>query len=212
MSCDTTQASQFCRRRKRAVRGVSPRGAAFAAALAGLAACQSAPPAGPEGGWSALPASQSRLSLTVPDLASESRHARFASADGRYVEETARWGGDDPGQPRAGLRISEASPGPPLTDPPGAAAIIPGWTALHDKRPAIGEPATEQNALGPVTWWRASLGTSVCVLFVQRPASKPPAASTLSGFYCNPQGLPLSAQAAVQVVQGIGLRPRPEGQ
>jgi hypothetical protein len=157
-----------------------------------------------------LPADAARLTLSLADLPGDARHARFRSADGRYVEETAQWGRS--GTASAGLRLSEASPGPPLTDPDGPNAIIRSWTALQDKRPAFAEPGTSQNAQGPVSWWRASLGTQVCVLFLQRPAPQQPVAATLSGFYCNPRGTPLSSQAAATVVESIGLRPRQEGQ
>jgi hypothetical protein len=180
------------------------------AAAAAVAACQAPAPAGPAGSWSMLPAGAARLTLSLADLPGEARHARFRSADGRYVEETAQWG--DGGTASAGLRLSEASPGPPLTDPDGPVAIIRSWTALLDKRPAFAEAGASQNAQGPVSWWRAGLGTRVCVLFLQRPASQQPIAATLSGYYCNPSGTPLSAQAAATVVERIGLRPRQEGQ
>lgn len=181
------------------------------AAMAALSACQAAAPSGPEGSWSILPAGAARLTLNLAGLPGEARHARFRSADGRYVEETAQWGGDS-GAPSAGLRLSEAAPGPPLTDPDGPNAVIRNWTALQDKRPAFTEPGSAQTAFGPVSWWRASLGTSVCVLFLQRLQPKQTAAATLSGYYCNPPGSPLSSDAAVTVIQSIGLRPRPEGQ
>ena len=180
------------------------------AAAAALAACQTPEPAGPAGSWSMLPAGGARLTLALADLPGEGRHARFRSADGRYVEETAQWGGG--GTASAGLRLSEASPGPPLTDPDGPNAIIQSWTALQDKRPAFTEPGVSQNAQGPASWWRASLGTQVCVLFLQRPGPQQPTAATLSGYYCNPSGTPLSPQAAAAVVESVGLRPRQEGQ
>ncbi len=181
----------------------------FAVAAAALAACESAP-AGPEGSWTMLPPEAARLTLSIADLPGEARRARFRSGDGRYVEETAQWG--DGGTASAGLRLSEATPGPPLTDPQGPGDIIESWTALRDKRPALTEPGVSRNALGPVSWWRASLGTKVCVLFLQRPGPQHPTAATLSGYYCNPGGTPLSPQAAATVVESIGLRPRPEGQ
>ena len=180
--------------------------------LLALAACQAPPPAGPTGRWSVLPAAEARLTLALRDLSGEPRRAQFRSTDGRYVEEIAEWGGGDFKKPRAGLRLSEASPGPPRTDPKDPNAIIPGWKALQDQLPAYGEPQSGQNRLGPVSWWRANLGTSECVLFLQRLAERPPRAATLSGFYCNPAGTSLSPQGAAAVVQSIGLRPRPDGQ
>ncbi|MPY76072.1 MAG: hypothetical protein GEU87_17650 [Alphaproteobacteria bacterium] len=201
----------FLNRRFSADSSGSLRNALLAAAMAALSACQAPAPSGPEGSWSILPAGAARLTLNLAGLPGEARHARFRSADGRYVEETAQWGGDS-GAPSAGVRLSEASPGPPLTDPDGPNAIIPSWTALQDKRPAFTEPGSAQAAFGPVSWWRASLGTAVCVLFLHRLPPQQTAAATLSGYYCNPPGSPLSSDAAVTVVQSIGLRPRPEGQ
>jgi hypothetical protein len=171
-----------------------------------ISSCQSPPPEGPKGSWSVPAASVARLSLSVQELRGAPRRARFASADGRYVEETVQWGlGKD--EPRAGLRLSEASPGPPLSDPRDPAAIIGQWTMLQDMRPAFSDLRNGENAYGPVTYWRTQLGTSVCMLFVQRLPPRGDAATTLSGFYCNPQGLPLSSQAAATVIAQIGLRP-----
>lgn len=174
-----------------------------------LSACATPAPEGPAGSWSVPPASAARLSLSLQELGNAPRRARFASADGRYIEETAQWG-NAPDAPRAGLRLSEASPGPPLNDPRDPAAIIKQWTALQDMRPAVTELHTAENAHGAVTYWRTQLGTSVCVLFVQRQPPRGDAAATLSGFYCNPQGLPLSSQAAATVIGAIGLRAAPK--
>jgi hypothetical protein len=168
-------------------------------------ACQSPPPAGPAGRWSVPTESDARLSLPLDALDGPPRRARFTSDDGRYAEETAQWG-SDPNRSRAGLRLSEASPGPPLTDPREPTAVIAAWTVLQDKRPAFADLQSGENAYGPVSYWRTGLGTSVCVLFVQRLPPRGGAAATLSGYYCNPQGLPLSPQAAATVVRRIGLR------
>jgi hypothetical protein len=212
ISCDMMHAIHSSRRRLSTFPSRVLRRCVLASALAALSACQTPPPAGPQGSWSALPASGGRLTLALREFAEEPRRTLFRSADGRYVEEIAQWGDRDPKQPRAGLRLSEASPGPPLTDPKDADAIIPGWTALQDRIPAFAEPRSSQNSLGLVTWWRGNLGTSECVLFLQRPPAQPSSAATLSGFYCNPEGTTLSPQGAATVVQSIGLRPRPEGQ
>jgi hypothetical protein len=184
----------------------------LAGALVLLAACQTPPPAGPQGQWSHLPASQGRLTLTLRDLPDAPRRAQFRSSDGRYVEEVAEWNDNDPQKPRAGLRLSEASPRPPRTDPKDPAAIIPGWSALQDQYPGFGERHTSRNSLGSIAWWRANLGTSECVLFLEPLPTRASRAATLSGFYCNPEGMTLSPQAAATVVQSIGLRPRPDGQ
>jgi hypothetical protein len=202
-------ARDICKSWFSAVPAESLRRWAIVGALVALFACQAAP-SGPEGSWSVLPPDSARLALALPDLRGEARHVRFRSADGRYVEETAHWGDAGAGEPTAGLRLSEASPGPPLTDPAGPEAILPGWTDLQDKRPALAEAGSSQNALGPASWWRVGVGTSVCVVFLQRLASHDLTAATLSGFYCNPPGTPLAAQAAATVVQAIGLRPCPQ--
>jgi hypothetical protein len=202
-------ARDICKSWFSAVPAESLRRWAIVGALVALFACQAAP-SGPEGSWSVLPPDSARLALALPDLRGEARHVRFRSADGRYVEETAQWGDAGAGEPTAGLRLSEASPGPPLTDPAGPEAILPGWTDLQDKRPALAEAGSSQNALGPASWWRVGVGTSVCVVFLQRLASPDLTAATLSGFYCNPPGTPLAAQAAATVVQAIGLRPCPQ--
>jgi hypothetical protein len=202
-------ARDICKSWFSAVPAESLRRWAIVGALVALFACQAAP-SGPEGSWSVLPPDSARLALALPDLRGEARHVRFRSADGRYVEETAQWGDAGAGEPTAGLRLSEASPGPPLTDPAGPEAILPGWTDLQDKRPALAEAGSSQNALGPASWWRVGVGTSVCVVFLQRLAPHDLTAATLSGFYCNPPGTPLAAQAAATVVQAIGLRPCPQ--
>lgn len=183
---------------------------AFCFAIAATA-CQAPEQVGPEGNWSVLPASESRLSLPIQDLNSAPRNAVFSGADGRHAEETAQWGGDL-NQPGAGLILSEASPGPPLSDPRGPADIVSQWVALQDRRPAFSEPRMSENEQGPVTWWRAGLGTTVCVLFVQRLSRPAPEAATLSGYFCNPQGLPMSPDAAKTVVENVRLRSAPKAQ
>ncbi len=170
-----------------------------------ISSCQSPAPEGPEGSWSVPAASGARISLSVQELGDAPRRARFTSADGRFLEETAQWG-SSPDEPRAGLRLSEASPGPPLSDPRDPAAIIAQWTVLQDMRPAFSDLHSGENAYGPVTYWRTQLGTSVCMLFVQRLPPRGNVAATVSGFYCNPRGLPLSSQAAATVIARIGLR------
>lgn len=127
------------------------------------------------------------------------------------MEETAQWG-KDPNQPSAGLRLSEASPAPPLSDPRDPADIVSQWTTLQDRRPAYSESGTVENDQGPATWWRAGVGTTVCVLFVQRLPRPTPGAATLSGYFCNPQGLPMSPDAAVTVVRNVRLRGTPKAQ
>jgi len=175
-----------------------------------VAACQAPPPPAPDGSWSIPSAAVARLTLSLDGLPGEPRRARFTGADGRYVEETAQWGGGDRNQPSAGLRLSEASPGPPRSDPRDPESILTQWTVLKDMRPAFTELHTAGNAYGPVSWWRVALGTSTCMLFVQRLPARGSAAATLSGFYCNPQGAPLSSQAVMTIIERIGLRATPK--
>lgn len=172
------------------------------------AACAAPKPTGPKGDWAALPAADSRLSLPIQDLKSAPQSAIFRSADKRYREEIKQWD-DGPAKPSAGLRLSETPSGPPLTDPQDPVDIIAGWPVLQDKRPAILEPDTAENDYGAARWWRVGLGTAVCVMFVQRLDRTPPAAATLSGYFCNPEGLPMSPDAAVTVVKSVRLRPGP---
>jgi hypothetical protein len=174
-------------------------------------ACQAPEPTGPAGKWTDLTPSESRLSLPIQELKSAPRRALFRSDDGRYSEEVAEWGHnrDEAG---AGLWLSEASPGPAQNDPQGPKGIIALWPALQDMTPGFSDPHTDRNDLGPVTWWRASLGTTVCVLFAQRLPRPDPGAATLSGYFCNPQGLPMPPDAAATVVRSIGLRAAPKAQ
>lgn len=171
--------------------------------------CQAPESAGPKGDWAALPASQSRLSLPIQGLKSAPESAVFKSADKRYREEIKQWD-EGPAKPAAGLRLSETPTGPALSDPRDPADVIAGWPVLQDKRPAVSEPHTAENPYGRARWWRVGLGTSVCVVFVQRLERDPPAAATLSGYFCNPEGLPMSPDAAATVVKNVRLRPAPD--
>ena len=192
----------------------------FAAVLAGVliaAACAKPPPSKPPGESVTLAPGETRLVLTVSTLPSQAAATRYVSGDGRYVEETARWG--DPGlnKASAGIVLSQAQPAPPLTDPRKPDELVSLWPALRDKRPAFGNLVQSRNALGPVRWRRAAIGTAACVLFVQRWSDGDPGApdgkpSTLSGYYCNPGGVPLAPGAAETVVRSITLRQGRQGQ
>jgi hypothetical protein len=173
------------------------------------AGCQAPEPAGPKGDWTPLPVPESRLSLPIQELKSAPKSAVFRSADTPQHEEIIQWDAG-PAKPAAGLRLSETPSGPALSDPQDPADIIAGWPVLQDKRPAISDSHTADNAYGAARWWRVGLGTSVCVMFAQRLDRKPPAAATLSGYFCNPEGLPMSPDAAETVVKSVRLRPAPD--
>lgn len=207
-------------------RGVSgrfptSRGAWAVLLLAGIgvliSACAGPPPSRPPGDSGTVAAANARLLLPLQTLPKEGQFRRYASADGRYREETAQWGENPYREAVAGIVLSQASPGPPLTDPSSPEAGIPLWPDLRDKRPALTKTVDSRNALGPVQWRRAGIGTSACVLFLQRwPAGGPSAPdglpSTLSGYYCNRPGVTLSPGAAETVVRSIGLRSPPQRQ
>jgi hypothetical protein len=171
-----------------------------------MAACQAPAPEGPDGLWTVPTDADARLSLPLRELSDPPQRARFVSADGRYTEETAQWHGADSDRPSAGLRLSEATPGPPLTDPTDPESVVADWAFLRDKRPSAGERRTGKNAYGPVAYWRVGVGTTVCVIFIQRLPPNDRTEATLSGYFCNPPGLPMPPQAAATVVESIGLR------
>ena len=192
----------------------------FAAVLACVliaAGCAKPPSSQPLGESVVLAPGETRLRLKVPTLPPEGAATRFTSADGRYVEETAKWGDPALNKASAGIVLSQAQPPPPLTDPKDLEGLTGRWSALRDKQPAFGKLVQTQNALGPALWRRAAIGTAACVLFVQRwpdgiagaPDGKP---TTLSGYYCNPGGVPLAPGAAETVVRSITLRQGRQGQ
>lgn len=180
--------------------------AVFAGIIALATACQAPEPGGIEGTWSVRPAASARPSLALPDLPSPPRVRRFVSADGQYGEETVTWRRNASTEPSAGLRLSEAASGTPLFDPSSPADIVADWDFLAEKTPTFTEKTDTENALGPVSLWRAGIGTSVCAVFRQRIEPRPGWTANLSGFYCNPRGAPLSLQDAIAAAQSVRLR------
>ena len=180
--------------------------ALFAGVFALFAACQSPEPVGTEGTWSVQPASSSRLTFALSDLKPPTRVRRFVSADGQFGEEIVSWTANTASEPNAGLRLSEARSGAPLSGPSSAAGIVSEWEFLADKTPTFTEKTAIENTLGPAPLWRAGVGTSVCALFLQNVASRPGWTGNLSGFYCNPPGVPLSLQDAIAAAQSVRLR------
>ena len=165
----------------------------------------------PDGRIIPISASESRFDFPVSTLTADGRFNLYVSDNGEYLEETAQWTGQSFSEGEAGLLLSEAKAGPPLADPRDPAASFKLWPLLRGKTPALGALRETQNALGKVDWQRAAIGTAACVLFVQRWAGDASITdgsryATLSGYYCNPPGETLSAEAAEGVVKALGLR------
>ncbi len=192
------------------------RAAAFSLAIA-IIGCSTPGPLRPEGRIIPISASESRFDFPVSTLASPGRFNLYASDNGEYLEETAQWTGNSFKDGEAGLLLSEAKAGPPLADPADPAASFDLWPLLRGKTPAFGEVRQTENTLGNADWQRAAIGTAACVLFVQRWAGNASITdgnpyATLSGYYCNPPGETLSAEAAERVVKALDLRGGPKRQ
>ncbi|MGE4218344.1 MAG: hypothetical protein AB7G39_02755 [Alphaproteobacteria bacterium] len=191
--------------------------AALALAAASAACADSGPGPGPvaetpEGPIPVqpVPAAASRLVLAVPTLAGGGfTGGRVVSPSGRYREERGAWEAGGRPAATAGMVLSESRAGPPLTDPQDPADVPPAFPELAHFHPGPADLVATTNALGPVKWRRAALGTATCVLFLQRwgsDAQQAPA-STLAGYYCAPPGAVLTPGNAEAVVQGVGLHP-----
>lgn len=179
--------------------------------------CSTSDPLRPEGRIIPISASESRFDFPVSTLASPGRFNLYASNNGEYLEETAQWTGRTFKDGEAGLLLSEAKAGPPLADPADPAASFDLWPMLRGKTPAFGDVRQTENALGKADWQRAAIGTAACVLFIQRWAGNASITdgsryATLSGYYCNPPGETLSAEAAEQVIKALDLRAGPKRQ
>lgn len=176
-----------------------------------VAGCSTSDPLRPEGRIIPISASESRFDFQVSTLATPGRFNLYTSNSGDYLEETAQWTGRTFKDGEAGLLLSETKAGPPLADPTDPAASFELWPLLRGKTPAFGELQQTQNALGSADWQRAAIGTAACVLFVQRWAGDASITdgsryATLSGYYCNPPGETLSAEAAERVIKALDLR------
>lgn len=183
---------------------------AFGAVIA-VAGCSTSDPLRPKGRIIPISASESRFDFPVSTLSTPRRFNLYTSNNGEYLEETAQWTAKTFKHGEAGLLLSEAKAGPPLADPKDPAASFKLWPLLRGKTPTFGELQQTRNALGKADWQRAAIGTSACVLFVQRWAGDASITdgsryATLSGYYCNPPGETLSAVAAENVVKALGLR------
>jgi len=175
-----------------------------------ISACGTVDSRRPEGTTKPLAAPQSRLVFDLPGLASaKPDYRRYTSTDGRFVEEFATWTGDSK-SPIAGLLISEAVGAAPLLDAESLERTVDLWSALRDKKPGFGPLKQGRTASGAVSWRRASIGTRVCVVFLQRlkTASGDVAdkRAVLTGYFCNPRGSTLAPDTAEAAVKAAGLR------
>ena len=185
-------------------------GVVFAILCLAATACSTEQSRRPKGATKPLPAAESRLIFNLPALAAATpEYHRYTSADGRFVEEFATWaGGSD--DPIAGLLISEAVDSAPLLDAESPERTVDLWSELRDKKPGFGPLKQMPTGSGPRSWGRASIGTRICVVFLQRPGAASgdfgrPRAS-LTGYYCNPPGASLGPDAAEAAVKSAGLR------
>jgi hypothetical protein len=176
-----------------------------------VAACAGRGDARPPGETLVLKADATRLEINLPGFErNPGEHTRYTSADGRYRDDFAEWRLAD--DTIAGLALSTAKTGKPLTDPVRETEVLKIWPVFEDRRPAFGNPATVENDRGAIAYRRVAIGTRSCVLFLQRWTQADPRVAangptTLSGFYCNPSGMILPPDAALAVVRAVVLRP-----
>jgi hypothetical protein len=175
-----------------------------------LWACSTVDDRRPKGTTKPLSAAESRLAYNLPALsAAKPDHRRYTSADGRFVEEYATWTGGS-NDPIAGLLISEAAGAVPLLDAESPERTVDLWSALRDKKPGFGTLKQAPAAAGPISWIRASIGTRICAVFLQRrePANGKLSSTraVLTGYFCNPPGASLDPDTAEAAVKAAGLR------
>lgn len=192
------------------------RQAAIPAAVPGPVATPavSATPGGraaPDGTLAWIRSAEARLVMDLPTLVDGTvTRRRFTSADSRFVEEDAHWTGPGKNPVSAGMLLSEAAAGPPLTDATDPQGPVEHWAVFRERDRSFGELIGSQNVLGPVLWRRSRAGTRTCVAFLQRwagsRASDP--VSTLSGYYCAAPGDTLSPGEAETVVRSLGIQAR----
>lgn len=163
----------------------------------------------PPGETVALPPETARLDFRLPDFtAATGQHSLYRSEDRQYREEFAEWRLDD--GVTAGLTLSAANAGKPLSNPAQPADVMAIWPQFNDKRPAFGKVRTAQIDLGAVSYQRVAVGTATCVFFTQPdpdPRVAAGAQANLSGFYCNPPGILLLPGTALTVLRAVVLRP-----
>jgi len=175
-----------------------------------MTACGTVENRRPKGTTKPLPAAQARLFFNLPALSAATvDYRRYTSADGRFVEEFGTWTAGADGS-TAGLLISEAVGAAPLLDAESLEKTVDLWSELRDKNPGFGPPKQVSTATGTTTWRRASIGTRICVVFLQRfetaSGGGTGTRAVLTGYFCNAIGATLDPDTAEAAVKAAGLR------
>ena len=168
----------------------------------------------PSGEVASIRTAQSRLILSLQTLTGGTVvRRRFTSSDGRYVEEDALWSGPSGSELGAGMLLSESRNGPPISDATDPAGTVEHWLRFRDKKRTFGDLIGSKNVLGPVLWRRSRIGTTTCVVFLQRWIQTPPSgpASTLRLLLRNARRYPVprrgrNGRAIDRPIGGIGLK------
>jgi hypothetical protein len=180
-----------------------------------LSACKTETDSRPSGQTVWVERGDSRLIFNAPELEKvKLRIRRFIDQSGRFTEEFAEWNSAGKKNVIAGLILSEATNGSPLTDPQDPNEVPNIWSVFQQQIPAFGPLGQSSNTLGPVLWRRVSIGARACVVFLQRwsiatnPGRNAPI-SGLSGYYCNAPGHVFPPSLADKVIKSVGLYRRP---
>ncbi|MDA0656644.1 MAG: hypothetical protein O2912_09580 [Proteobacteria bacterium] len=197
------------------LRSLTQFSALFVCILFLLSACETETDSRSSGQTVWVDRGDTRLIFKAPELEKVNiRIRRFTDQSGRFTEEFAEWNSDGKKNVIAGLILSEAANGSPLTDPQDPNEVLNIWAAFQKKNPAFGPLGQSSNALGPVLWRRVSIGTRACVVFLQRwsiatnPGPNAPI-SSLSGYYCNAPGHVFPPSLADKVIKSLGLYRKP---
>ncbi len=176
------------------------------------AGCQTNSDGRPPGHTVWIDQGDARLIFNVPALAQINKSSRrFTDQSGQFVEEASEWDSNRAESVIAGLLLSEASVGSPLTDPQDPREVVQLWAVFRKQTPTFGTLNQSTNVLGPILWRRTSIGTRACVVFLQRWSvigSLAPTApiTNLSGYYCRAVGAVFPPEFAENVIKSVGLR------
>lgn len=199
------------KREKTLLRSITQFLALFLCTLFLLSACETETDSRASGQTVWVDRKDSRLIFKAPELEKANiKIRRFTDQSGRLTEEFAEWISDSEKNVIAGLILSEAASGSPLTDPQDPKEVLNIWAVFQKQSPAFGPLGQSSNALGPVLWRRVSIGSRACVVFLQRwsiatnPRPNAPI-SGLSGYYCNAPGDVFPPSLADQVIKSLGL-------